>query len=182
MKLQYHLLVSAACVAAFVTTTTPSVAAQTVDVSDSGSASAEATTTTKLLRGYEQNYDDAVLFPFLDESEDAIALIPAAAVEFEIDLDDAGEDFEVELVSVNEDSVVPTTLIEFDDKNTELQDEDLEYSVPAQITSEDYPSEYARHLRSLVDPAPAGQIQLAETTPRSDLEKSNLRGPEQGKL
>ncbi|KAG6968818.1 hypothetical protein JG688_00005622 [Phytophthora aleatoria] len=180
MKLQYHLLVSAACVAAFVTTTTPSVAAQTVDVSDSGSASAEAT--TKLLRGYEQNYDDAELFPFLDEGEDAIALIPAAAVEFEIDLDDAGEDFEVELVSVNEDSVVPTTLIEFDDKNTELQDEDLEYSVPAQITSEDYPSEYARHLRSLVDPAPAGQIQLAETTPRSDLEKPNLRGPEQGKL
>ncbi|ETN13605.1 hypothetical protein PPTG_08364 [Phytophthora nicotianae INRA-310] len=179
MKLLHHLLVSAALMA----TTTTSVAAQELDVSDFGSGSSEDT--TKFLRGSDPNYDDVELYTFPDEDEDAMALIPAAAVEVEIDLDDDGEGIEVEFVPVHEESdpaMVPTILIKIDDSELVL-DDDGEDTVQEQIMPEDNEAEYDRHLRNLVDPAPAGQIQLAETTaptekvtPPSNLEKPNLRG------
>ncbi|KAF4043736.1 hypothetical protein GN244_ATG04050 [Phytophthora infestans] len=188
MKPLHRLLISSACLAALTTCTPISAAAQKVGVSNSGSGCPGGTTT--FLRGSDPNYDGAELYPFFDVNEDAIALIPAAAVEFKINLDDAGEEFEVELVSVTKENnaeVVPRTLNEINNDNFELvQDEDVEDTIQEEIMIEDFQSDYGRHLRSLADPAPAGQIQLPETTPPtetvtppSDLQHSNLRGREQ---
>ncbi|KAG7377900.1 hypothetical protein PHYPSEUDO_010859 [Phytophthora pseudosyringae] len=200
MKLLHNLLVSAACVAALVASTATPTSAQAAEV-DSRITQA----TSKLLRGLEQNYDDAKLLPGPPETGNVSELIPAAAEELGPEpVVDAGQEFEADPAPVDEENydepeVAPTTLGATDDDNWELiQVEGAEDTFQLELTQDDYPSEYNRRLRSWVDPAFA-QIHLAEPTPLLEKvtppsepkdtptftelsgAKPALRGPEPGK-